>query len=92
MLLELQSMPTKDEEVLPVSFLNGITGQDIPVPTLYAIRFLGKELEFVLETLNETPELQELLSQREEEKQAIHNCLKRLLRLYQEFLMTDVRR
>jgi len=90
--LNLHQDPLDPEEALPVTLLNGFTSQGIPVPTLYAIRSLGKELEAALETLSKSPQLQELLSQRSKEKEEIHLCLLRLLKLFQEFLMTDTRR
>lgn len=80
------------EELLPITLLNGITSQGIPVPTLYAIRYLSRELESALETLIKSSQLQEFLSQRGEEKEEIHNRLLRIIKLFQEFLMMDARR
>jgi hypothetical protein len=80
------------EETLPVIFLNGITTQATPVPTLYAIRFFCKELESAINVLSENATLQELLGLREDEKNEIHERLQRIMRLFQEFLMVDTRR
>ena len=90
--LENCEVPLESNELLPVSYLGGVASQTIPVPTLYAIRFLCRELESTLDTLLQCQELQELLSIRTEEKEEIHTRLKRLLKLYQEFLMIDTRR
>ncbi|MHA2027528.1 MAG: hypothetical protein ACW98U_16640 [Candidatus Thorarchaeota archaeon] len=76
------------EHPLPVTYLGGVT----PVPTLYAIRLLCKELESALDTLIQFQELQELLSEREGEKDEIHECLQRVMLRFQEFLMIDTRR
>jgi hypothetical protein len=84
--------PINLEDSLPVTFLEGTTSRATPVPTLYAIRFLCGELESALDTLLQSHELQELLSQREEEKNEIHECLLRVMHRFQEFLMIDVRR
>ncbi len=75
-----------------VTYLNGHTTRATPVPTLYAIRFHSGELESTLDTLLQSPELQEILSQRDEEKNEIHECLQRVIHLFQEFLMIDARR
>ena len=45
MILEEQLISLDPEETLPVIFLNGVTAQATPVPTLYAIRFFCRELE-----------------------------------------------
>lgn len=84
--------PLESNQLLPVTYLEGITSQTAPVPTLYAIRFLCRQLESTLETLLQSQELQELLTIRTEEKEEIHNSLRQLLTLYQEFLMIDARR
>ena len=90
--LETQVTPKQREKSHLVTFLEGFTTRASPVPTLYAIRFLSGELESALETLLQSHELQELLSQREAEKNEIHECLQRVMHLFQEFLMVDVRR
>jgi len=76
------------EESLPVTYLGGVT----PVPTLFAIRYFCKELESALDTLIQYQELQELLSDREREKDEIHESLQRVMIRFQEFLMIDARR
>ena len=82
-----------DEEVqLPVIFLNGVTSQATPVPTLYAIRYFCKELESAIDVLADNPELQSLLSLREDEKNEIYEHLQKIMHRFQEFLMVDVRR
>ncbi|MHA2353230.1 MAG: hypothetical protein ACXABX_08935, partial [Candidatus Thorarchaeota archaeon] len=63
-----------------------------PVPTLYAIRFFCRELESALDTLVQCQELQNLLSERDREKDEIHECLQRVMLRFQEFLMIDARR
>ncbi|MHA1951471.1 MAG: hypothetical protein ACXAAO_10250 [Candidatus Thorarchaeota archaeon] len=80
------------EETLPLTFLEGITSRPTPVPTLFAIRFFCGELESALETLLQSQELQDLLSDREGEKDEIHECLQRAMFRFQEFLMKDARR
>ncbi|MHA2081532.1 MAG: hypothetical protein ACW99H_10345 [Candidatus Thorarchaeota archaeon] len=90
--MEKPVFPINLEDSLPVTFLEGTTSRATPVPTLYAIRFLCGELESALDTLLQSHELQELLSQREEEKNEIHECLLRVMHRFQEFLMIDVRR
>ncbi len=90
--LEIKTTSKQREKSHLVTFLEGFTKRASPVPTLYAIRFLGGELESALDTLLQSPELQELLSRREEEKNEIHECLLRVMQRFQEFLMIDVRR
>jgi hypothetical protein len=90
--LEKQLVSIDSEETLPVIFLDGITSQATPVPTLYAIRFYCKELESAINVLSENKKLQELLGLREDEKNEIHEHLLRIMRRFQEFLMTDNRR
>ena len=90
--LELQTTPKHREKSHLITFLEGFTKRASPVPTLYAIRFLSGELESTLDTLLQSHELQELLSQREEEKNEIHDCLLRVIQRFQEFLMIDARR
>ena len=92
MLLEERLISVDSEETLPVIFLDGITAQATPVPTLYAIRFFCKELESAINVLSENATLQELLGLRENEKNEIHECLRRIMQRFQEFLMADVRR
>jgi hypothetical protein len=90
--LEEQLISTDSEETLPVIFLNGITSQATPVPTLYAIRFFCKELETALDVLSQNEKLQKLLGLREDEKTEIHERLLRIMQRFQEFLMVDNRR
>ncbi|MFW9960429.1 MAG: hypothetical protein ACFFDV_05390 [Candidatus Thorarchaeota archaeon] len=80
------------DESLPITLLNGLISQGIPVPTIYAIRYLSRELESALETLSESSQLQEFLSQRGAEKEEIQSRLLRIMKLFQEFLMADARR
>ncbi|MFW9768347.1 MAG: hypothetical protein ACFFF9_11390 [Candidatus Thorarchaeota archaeon] len=80
------------EEALPVIYLNGNTSHPAPVPTLYAIRFLCRELELALNTLLHSQELQEILSEREGEKNEIYDRLQRIILRFKEFLMVDARR
>jgi len=90
--LEEQIVSIDSEETLPVIFLNGINSQATPVPTLYAIRYFCRELESAIDVLVDNPELQNLLSLREEEKNKIHEHLQRIMHRFQEFLMVDARR
>ena len=90
--LEDQLVSMDSEETLPVIFLNGITSQATPVPTLYAIRFFCKELESAISVLSENMKLQELLSLRKDEKNEIQEQLQRIMQRFQEFLMIDARR
>lgn len=90
--LEEQLVSIDPEETLPVIFLDGITSQATPVPTLYAIRFFCKELESAINVLSENTKLQELLGLREDEKNEIHEHLQRIMQRFQEFLMVDTRR
>ena len=92
MILEEQLISLDPEETLPVIFLNGVTAQATPVPTLYAIRFFCRELESAIEVLSQNERLQELLGLREEEKNEIHEHLQRIMHRFQEFLMLDTRR
>ena len=92
MTLEEQLVSIDSEETLPVIFLDGITSQATPVPTLYAIRFYCKELESAIDVLSQNVKLQELLSLREDEKNEIHEHLQRIMARFQEFLMVDNRR
>jgi hypothetical protein len=92
MILEEQLATIDTEETLPVIFLNGITSQATPVPTLYAIRYYCRELESAIEVLLGNQELQELLGLREDEKNEIHEHLKKIMHLFQEFIMADTRR
>jgi hypothetical protein len=80
------------EEAFPVIHLNGITSQRSPVPVLYAIRYLSRELESALETLIQSSQLQELLSSRGTEKDEVHTRLLRIMKLFHDFLIADVRR
>lgn len=90
--MEDQLVSMDSEETLPVIFLNGITSQATPVPTLYAIRFFCKELESAIDVLSQNMKLQELLSLRENEKNEIQEQLQRIMQRFQEFLMIDARR
>ena len=90
--LEEQLISTDSEETLPVIFLDGINSQATPVPTLYAIRFFCKELESAINVLSENKKLQELLGLREDEKNEIHEHLRRIMQRYQEFLMAEARK
>ena len=90
--LEEQLISIDPEEILPVVFLDGITSQATPVPTLYAIRFYCKELESAINVLSQNKKLQELLGLREDEKNEIHEHLQRIMTRFQEFLMVDTRR
>jgi len=90
--LEEQLVSIDSEDTLPVIFLDGITSQATPVPTLYAIRFYCKELESAINVLSENKKLQELLGLREDEKNEIHAHLQRIMHRFQEFLMMDTRR
>jgi len=92
MKLEEQLVSIDPEETLPVIFLDGITSQATPVPTLYAIRFYCKELESAINVLSENKKLQELLGLREDEKNEIHEHLRRIMQRFQEFLIIDVRK
>lgn len=74
-----------------VTYLNGHTTRDIPVPTLYAIRFHCRELESALDSLLKSQEAQEILIQRGDEKDEIHDCLLRVIQRFQEFLMIAAR-
>lgn len=74
-----------------VTYLNGHTTRATPVPTLYAIRFHSRELESALDTLSKSQEAQEILLQRGEEKDEIHDCLLRVMQRFQEFLMIAAR-
>ncbi|TFG29428.1 hypothetical protein EU528_09755 [Candidatus Thorarchaeota archaeon] len=90
--MEDQLFSIDSEETLPVIFLDGITSQATPVPTLYAIRFFCRELESAIDVLSQNKKLQELLGLREEEKNEIHEHLQRIMQRFQEFLMVDTRR
>ncbi|MFW9788029.1 MAG: hypothetical protein ACFFE2_13440 [Candidatus Thorarchaeota archaeon] len=90
--MENPIFPTNTENMLPVTYLEGGTSQAAPVPTLFAIRFFCRNLETALGTLLEDPDLQKLLSEREDEKTEIHESLLRVMHSFQEFLMIDVRR
>ncbi|MFW9844386.1 MAG: hypothetical protein ACFFEV_07410 [Candidatus Thorarchaeota archaeon] len=90
--MEERLISMDSEETLPVIFLDGITSQATPVPTLYAIRFYCKELESAINVLSENTKLQELLGLREDEKNEIHELLQRIMLRFQEFLMADTRR
>jgi hypothetical protein len=92
MKLETISTTKKHEKSHLVTLLEGFTKRASPVPTLYAIRFLSAELKSALDTLMQSSELQEILSQRDEEKNEIHECLQRVMHLFQEFLMIDARK
>ncbi len=80
------------KELLPVTYLERIDSRSAPVPTLYAIRFFCRELESALDTLLKCQTLQEVLSEREGEKNEIYDRLQRIMLRFQEFLMIDVRR
>ena len=88
--LEEQIVSIDSDETLPVIFLNGVTSQATPVPTLYAIRYFCRELESAIDVLVDNPEL--LLSLREDEKNKIHEHLQRIMHRFQEFLMANARR
>ena len=90
--LEDQLVSMDSEETLPVIFLDGITSQATPVPTLYAIRFFCKELESAISVLSENMKLQELLSLRKDDKNEIQEQLQKIMQRFQEFLMIDARR
>jgi hypothetical protein len=90
--LEEQLASIDTEETLPVIFLDGITSQATPVPTLYAIRYFCRELESAIDVLLDNPELQTLLGMREDEKNEIHNHLQKIMHRFQEFLMVEARR
>ena len=90
--LEEQLVSMDSEETLPVIFIDGVTSQATPVPTLYAIRYFCKELESAINVISENTTLQELLGLREEEKNEIHERLQRIMQRFQEFLMVDTRR
>lgn len=90
--LEEQIVSIDSDETLPVIFLNGVTSQATPVPTLYAIRYFCRELESAIDVLVDNPELQSLLSLREDEKNKIHEHLQRIMHRFQEFLMANARR
>lgn len=90
--MNLYKEPPDPDESLPITLLNGLISQGIPVPTLYAIRYLSRELESALETLIGSSQLKEFLSQRREEKEEIQSRLLRIMKLFQEFLMVDARR
>jgi len=94
MVIKLETKVTSQhrEKSHLVTFLEGFTKRASPVPTLYAIRFLSGELKSALDTLLQSSELQEILSQRVEEKNEIHESLQRVMHLFQEFLMIDARR
>ena len=68
------------------------TSRAAPVTTLFAIRFFCKELELALDTLLRCEDLQEILSEREGEKNEIYDRLQRIMQRFQEFLMIDARR
>ena len=80
------------EEILPVTYIEGITSRTTPVPTLYAIRFFCRALESALDTLLQSPELQEVFGEREEEKDMIYDSLQRVMSRFQEYLMISTRR
>ncbi|MGY5871948.1 MAG: hypothetical protein RTV72_06875 [Candidatus Thorarchaeota archaeon] len=90
--MEEQLVSIDSEETLPVIFLDGITSQATPVPTLYAIRFFCRELESAIDVLSQNTKLQELLSLREDEKNEIQEQLQRIMQRFQEFLMIHTRR
>ena len=90
--MEEQIVSIDSDETLPVIFLNGVTSQATPVPTLYAIRYFCRELESAIDVLVDNPELQSLLSLREDEKNKIHEHLQRIMHRFQEFLMANARR
>ena len=90
--MEEQIVSIDSDETLPVIFLNGVTSQATPVPTLYAIRYFCRELESAIDVLADNPELQSLLSLREDEKNKIHEHLQRIMHRFQEFLMANARR
>lgn len=80
------------EEILPVTYIEGITSRATPVPTLYAIRLFCRALESALDILLQSPELQEVFGEREEEKDMIYDSLQRVMSRFQEYLMIDTRR
>lgn len=80
------------DEALPVTYLDRNVSRPAPVPILYAIRYLCKKLESTLDILLQSEELQDLLSERDLEKNEIHECLQRIISCFNEFLMIDIRR
>ena len=91
MKLETLVTTTDHEKSHLVTYLNGHTTRATPVPTLYAIRHHSTELESALDTLLKSPEVQEILIKRGEEKEEIHDCLLRIMQRFQEFLMIAAR-
>ena len=90
--MELQTGQPIQKSLLPVTFLSNPTGRSTPVPTLYAIRQLSQDLESSLQLLTKNQELQLILGAKYDEKNRIHECLQRILYLFQEFLMNDARK
>ncbi|MHA2027580.1 MAG: hypothetical protein ACXACG_15725 [Candidatus Thorarchaeota archaeon] len=90
--MEKPVFSVKPEETIPVTFLERIASRPTPVPTLYAIRQFCGELESALDTLLQSSELQVLFSERDKEKDEIHERLQRIMLRFQEFLMIDARR
>ncbi|MHA1907670.1 MAG: hypothetical protein ACW98Y_10285 [Candidatus Thorarchaeota archaeon] len=92
MVTSLDQSNDENEEPLVVTYLKGFTSRPIVVPTIYAIRFFCGELEAALNTLAQSHELMDLLGTREEEKKEIKQSLQRIRKLYDEFLMNDLRK
>ena len=94
MVISLESgiAQTEKDETLVVTYLKGFTSRPIAVPTIYAIRFFCNELESAMDTLVYNPALMDLLSSREEDKEEIQRSLQRIKRLFDEFLINDLRK
>jgi len=90
--LETGTVQSDKEETLVVTYLKGFTSRPIAVPTIYAIRFFCNELESAMDTLVHNPALIDLLSSREEDKMEIQRSLHRIKKLFDEFLMNDLRK
>ena len=90
--METSIKPSSSEELLVVTYLKGFSSRPIAVPTIYAIRFFCSELESALTTLVQNPELQGLLHSREEEKTDIQEGLHRIQKLFNDFLMSNLRK
>ncbi len=91
-LLETSIDQSDSKEPLLVTYLKGFSSRPIAVPTIYAIRFFCSELESALDTLTQSNELMKLLSTREEEKLEIQQSIQSIRRIFDEFLMSDLRK
>ncbi len=89
--LETNIEQSNSEEQFVVTYLKGFSSRPIAVPTIYAIRFFCSELESALTTFVRSPELQDLLTSREEEKNDIQQSLHKIQELFNDFLMNIVR-